>query len=250
MLSIRNLKTYFRTPKGLARAVDGVSLDIGPGEVVGVVGESGCGKSVMALSILGLLPRPPAYYAGGEILFNDLDLLKFKPDEMRRLRGNQISMIFQEPMSALNPVFTVGNQLQEVFQVHRNFGRAEALQSAIDMLATVGVPAPRRRVREYPYQLSGGIAPAGHDRHGARLPAGAPFGRRAHHRARCDVQAQYRAHDGVEESSTAILLITHDLGVVAEITRRVAVVCTGRIMEEAPTRRSLRRPAAPLPAGF
>ena len=157
MLSIRNLKTYFRTPQGLARAVDGVSLDIGPGEVVGVVGESGCGKSVMALSILGLLPRPPAYFAGGEILFNDQDLLKFKPDEMRRLRGNQISMIFQEPMSALNPVFTVGNQLQEVFQVHRNFGRAEALQSAIDMLATVGVPAPERRVREYPYQLSGGM---------------------------------------------------------------------------------------------
>ena len=122
------------------------------------------------LSIPGLLPRPPAYFAGGEILFNDEDLLKFTPDEMRRRRGNQISMIFQEPMSALNPVFTVGNQLQEVFQVHRNLGRAEALQRAIDMLATVGV-RPVRRVREYPSSLSGRHAPAGHDRHGAGLPA-------------------------------------------------------------------------------
>ncbi len=157
MLSIRDLKTYFRTPQGIARAVDGVTLRMDPGEIMGVVGESGCGKSVMALSILGLLPSPPAFFAGGEIHFKERDLLKLPPDELRRLRGNQISMIFQEPMSALNPVYTVGNQLTEVFRVHRDLGRSEALKSAIDMLAKVGVPAPERRVREYPYQLSGGM---------------------------------------------------------------------------------------------
>jgi oligopeptide transport system ATP-binding protein len=252
MLSIRNLKTYFHTPKGLARAVDGVSLDIGPGEVVGVVGESGCGKSVMALSILGLLPRPPAYFAGGEILFNDQDLLKFTPDEMRRLRGNQISMIFQEPMSALNPVFTVGNQLQEVFQVHRNLGRAEALQRAIDMLATVGVPAPERRVREYPYQLSGGmrqrvmIAMALACRP-ALLLADEPT-------TALDVSIQAQIIELMtalkEELNTAILLITHDLGVVAEITRRVAVMYTGRIMEEASTLDLFDAPLHPYTRGL
>ncbi len=252
MLSIRNLKTYFRTPKGLARAVDGVSLDIGAGEVVGVVGESGCGKSVMALSILGLLPRPPAFFAGGEIMFNDQDLLKFTPDEMRRLRGNQISMIFQEPMSALNPVFTVGNQLQEVFQVHRNLGRAAALQHAIDMLAKVGVPAPERRVREYPYQLSGGmrqrvmIAMALACRP-ALLLADEPT-------TALDVSIQAQILELMaalkEELNTAILLITHDLGVVAEITRRVAVMYTGRIMEEAPTLDLFDAPLHPYTRGL
>ncbi|RPJ69118.1 MAG: ABC transporter ATP-binding protein, partial [Desulfobacteraceae bacterium] len=126
MLSIRGLKTYFRTPQGDARAVDDVSLTIDPGEVMGVVGESGCGKSVMALSILGLLPSPPAFFAGGEILFKERDLLRLPSEELRRLRGDQISMIFQEPMSALNPVFTVGNQLVEVFRTHRGMGGTEA----------------------------------------------------------------------------------------------------------------------------
>jgi len=252
MLSIRDLKTYFRTPQGIARAVDGVSLDIGPGEVVGVVGESGCGKSVMALSILGLLPRPPAYFAGGEIRFNDQNLLKLQPDELRRLRGNQISMIFQEPMSALNPVFTVGNQLQEVFQVHRNLNRSEALQSSIGMLARVGVPAPERRVREYPYQLSGGmrqrvmIAMALACRP-ALLLADEPT-------TALDVSIQAQIIELMialkEELGTAILLITHDLGVVAEISQRVAVMYTGKIMEEAPTLDLFDHPLHPYTHGL
>ncbi len=252
MLSIRDLKTYFRTPQGIARAVDGVTLHMGSGEIMGVVGESGCGKSVMALSVLGLLPSPPALFAGGEIQFKDRDLLKLAPDELRRLRGDQISMIFQEPMSALNPVFTVGNQLSEVYRVHRNLGRSEAIQGAIEMLAKVGVPAPERRVREYPYQLSGGmrqrvmIAMALACRP-AHLVADEPT-------TALDVSIQAQILELMlglkEELGTAILLITHDLGVVAEITRRVAVMYTGKIMEEASTLELFDQPLHPYTRGL
>ncbi len=252
MLSIRGLKTYFRTPHGTARAVDGVSIQMGPGEILGVVGESGCGKSVMALSVLGLLPSPPAFSAGGEIFFKDRDLLTLSPEELRRLRGNQISMIFQEPMSALNPVFTVGNQLVEVFRVHRDLGRSEALAGAIDMLTTVGVPAPERRVKEYPYQLSGGmrqrvmIAMALACRPELLL-ADEPT-------TALDVSIQAQILELMlglkEELGTAILLITHDLGVVAEITRRVAVMYTGKIMEEASTLDLFDQPLHPYTRGL
>ena len=252
MLSIQDLKTYFRTPQGIARAVDGVTLRMGPGEIMGVVGESGCGKSVMALSVLGLLPCPPALFAGGEIQFKGRDLLKLAPDELRRLRGDQISMIFQEPMSALNPVFTVGNQLSEVFRVHRGLARSEALQGAVEMLAKVGVPAPERRVREYPYQLSGGmrqrvmIAMALACRP-ALLLADEPT-------TALDVSIQAQILELMlglkEELGTAILLITHDLGVVAEITRRVAVMYTGKIMEEASTLELFDHPLHPYTRGL
>jgi ABC-type dipeptide/oligopeptide/nickel transport system ATPase component len=157
LLDIRRLRTHFKTPQGTVRAVDDVSLTVAAGEVLGIVGESGCGKSVLSLSILRLLPMPPAFFAGGQILFDGQDLLKGSTEEIRRIRGNRISMIFQEPMSALNPVFTIGNQLAEVFRVHQSLGTAEALEKAVRMLETVGVPAPRRRVKEYPYQLSGGM---------------------------------------------------------------------------------------------
>ena len=157
LLDIRHLRTHFKTPQGTVRAVDDVSLTVAAGEVLGIVGESGCGKSVLSLSILRLLPMPPAFFAGGQILFDGQDLLKASAEEIRRIRGNRISMIFQEPMSALNPVFTIGNQLAEVFRVHQSLGKAEALEKAVRMLETVGVPAPRRRVKEYPYQLSGGM---------------------------------------------------------------------------------------------
>jgi len=252
VLSIRHLKTYFRIPAGVSRAVDGVSLNIGPGEVLGVVGESGCGKSVMALSILGLLPRPPAFFAGGEILFHNQDLLKLPPDALRQVRGNQISMIFQEPMTALNPVFTVGDQLMEAFRAHRNLARSEALERSIEMLAKVGVPAPERRVREYPYQLSGGmrqrvmIAMALACRP-ALLLADEPT-------TALDVSIQAQILELMmelkSELNTAILLITHDLSVVAEVTRRVAVMYTGKIMEEAPTLDLFDAPLHPYTRGL
>jgi oligopeptide/dipeptide ABC transporter ATP-binding protein len=252
LLVIDNLQTHFKTPQGIARAVDGVSLHVDEGEVLGIVGESGCGKSVLSLSILRLLPAPPAFFAGGQVVFQGRDLLKAEGGEMLKIRGNRISMIFQEPMTALNPVFTVGNQMQEVFRVHRGLGRAEALNSSIEMLARVGVPAPERRVKEYPYQLSGGmrqrvmIAMAIACRP-ALLLADEPT-------TALDVSIQAQILElmaGLKaELNTAILLITHDLGVVAEVTQRVAVMYTGRIMEEAPTVDLFETPLHPYTRGL
>jgi oligopeptide/dipeptide ABC transporter ATP-binding protein len=252
LLKIDNLKTFFHSRRGIAKAVDGVCLHVDEGEVVGIVGESGCGKSVLALSILRLLPMPPAFFEAGEIRFMGQDLLMASPEAIMGIRGNRISMIFQEPMTALNPVFTIGNQLREVFSVHHGLGRTEALQRAIDMLARVGVPAPQRRVKEYPYQLSGGmrqrvmIAMALACRP-ALLLADEPT-------TALDVSIQAQILElmmGLKaELNTAILLITHDLGVVAETTRRVAVMYTGRIMEEAPTVELFENPQHPYTRGL
>jgi len=252
LLRINNLQTFFHSRQGTAKAVDGVSLHMDEGEVFGIVGESGCGKSVLALSILRLLPMPPAFFEGGEILFMGQDLLRASREAIMGIRGNRISMIFQEPMTALNPVFTVGNQLTEVFRVHRGLGRSEARQSSIDMLAKVGVPVPERRIREYPYQLSGGmrqrvmIAMALACRP-ALLLADEPT-------TALDVSIQAQILDLMmalkSELNTAILLITHDLGVVAEVTRRVAVMYTGRIMEEAPTVDLFDHPLHPYTRGL
>jgi oligopeptide/dipeptide ABC transporter ATP-binding protein len=252
LLRIDDLRTYFSTPHGVAKAVDGVSLHVDEGEVLGIVGESGCGKSVLSLSVLRLLPMPPAYFAGGRVLFMGKDLLAAPEDEILAIRGNRISMIFQEPMTALNPVFTVGQQLMEVYRTHRHLGKVDALRSAVEMLARVGVPAPERRVREYPYQLSGGmrqrvmIAMALACRP-ALLLADEPT-------TALDVSIQAQILELMmelkTELNTAILLITHDLGVVAEATQRVAVMYTGTIMEEASTVELFDRPLHPYTRGL
>ena len=252
LLRIDDLRTYFSTPHGVAKAVDGVSLHVDEGEVLGIVGESGCGKSVLSLSVLRLLPMPPAYFAGGRVLFMGKDLLAAPEDEILAIRGNRISMIFQEPMTALNPVFTVGQQLMEVYRTHRHLGKDDALRSAVEMLARVGVPAPERRVREYPYQLSGGmrqrvmIAMALACRP-ALLLADEPT-------TALDVSIQAQILELMmelkTELNTAILLITHDLGVVAEATQRVAVMYTGTIMEEASTVELFDRPLHPYTRGL
>jgi len=252
LLDIRRLRTHFKTPQGTVRAVDDVSLTVAAGEVLGIVGESGCGKSVLSLSILRLLPMPPAFFAGGQILFDGQDLLKASAEEVRRIRGNRISMIFQEPMSALNPVFTIGNQLAEVFRVHQSLGKAEALEKAVTMLETVGVPAPRRRVKEYPYQLSGGmrqrvmIAMALACRP-ALLIADEPT-------TALDVTIQAQILDLMEqlrrELDTAIIIVSHDLGVIAETARRVVVMYTGKIMEAAETVALFETPLHPYTRGL
>ena len=252
LLDIRHLRTHFKTPQGTVRAVDDISLAVSAGEVLGIVGESGCGKSVLSLSILQLLPMPPAIFAGGQILFDGRDLLKASTEEIRRIRGNRISMIFQEPMSALNPVFTIGNQLAEVFRVHQSLGNAEALEKAVSMLETVGVPAPRRRVKEYPYQLSGGmrqrvmIAMALACRP-ALLIADEPT-------TALDVTIQAQILDLMEqlrrELDTAIIIVSHDLGVIAETARRVVVMYTGKIMEAAETVALFETPLHPYTRGL
>ena len=252
LLEIRNLCTHFKTPHGTVRAVDDISLDIGTGEVLGIVGESGCGKSVLALSILQLLPMPPAFFAGGQIIFEGRDLIQATAEEVRRIRGNRISMIFQEPMSALNPVFTIGNQLSEVFRVHWSLGGSEALAKSVEMLGKVGVPAPHRRVREYPYQLSGGmrqrvmIAMALACRP-ALLIADEPT-------TALDVTIQAQILDLMgqlrEELGTAIVIISHDLGVIAETAGRVTVMYTGQVMESTDTLSLFANPLHPYTRGL
>ena len=252
LLEIRNLCTHFKTPHGTVRAVDDVSLDVGSGEVLGIVGESGCGKSVLSLSILQLLPMPPTIFAGGSIIFEGRDLLRATAEEVRKIRGNRISMIFQEPMSALNPVFTIGNQLSEVFRVHESLGGSEALAKSVAMLEKVGVPAPHRRVREYPYQLSGGmrqrvmIAIALACRP-ALLIADEPT-------TALDVTIQAQILDLMgqlrAELGTAIVIISHDLGVIAETADRVAVMYTGQIMESADTLSLFDTPLHPYTRGL
>jgi len=252
LLRIDGLKTHFENRDGTIRAVDGVSFDVLPGETLAVVGESGCGKSVTLLSVLRLLPMPPARIVAGRVLFDGRDLLAVSDKEMRDVRGNAISMIFQEPMTSLNPVLTVGRQIAETLVLHRGLTQAEAMARAVDALAKVRISEPERRVKQYPHELSGGmrqrvmIAMALACRP-ALLLADEPT-------TALDVSIQAQILELMiglkEELGTAILLITHDLGVVAEITRRVAVMYTGRIMEEATTLDLFDHPLHPYTRGL
>jgi peptide/nickel transport system ATP-binding protein len=235
LLEVRDLKTHFSTDEGVARAVEGVSFALKPHETLGIVGESGCGKSVTALSILRLIPQPPGRIVGGEILFEGVNLLELSEKEMRAIRGNEISMIFQEPMSSLNPVYTVGDQIQEAILLHQKVSKAEARKRTIEMLKRVGIPAPEARVDEYPHQLSGGmrqrvmIAMA-LSCNPALLIADEPT-------TALDVTIQAQILEllnGLQDDfGMAIMLITHDLGVIAETAHRVVVMYAGLVVEEA-----------------
>ncbi len=234
MLRVSDLRTHFYTHDGLVPAVDGVSFKIRKGETLCVVGESGCGKSVTAMSILKLVPIPPGKYVSGEILFNGEDLLKKSNDEMRMIRGNDIAIIFQEPMTSLNPVFTVGNQICETVMLHQGMNKSEAMKVAVEMLRKVGIPSPEKRVKEYPHQLSGGmrqrvmIAMA-LSCNPILLIADEPT-------TALDVTIQAQILDLMrkmkEETESSIMFITHDLGVVAEMADRIVVMYAGKIVEE------------------
>lgn len=247
LLRVRDLKTYFRTAEGIAKAVDGVSFDIHRGEILALVGESGCGKTVTALSVIQLIQKPAGFIAGGAIEYKSKDIVRISEVEKRKLRGNEISMIFQEPMTSLNPVFTVGNQIVEVIKRHQGVDSAEAHARAIRMLDMVKIPEPALRFREYPHQLSGGmkqrvlIAMALACRPGL-LIADEPT-------TALDVTIQEQIlaliRDLRSEFGTAVLLITHDLGVVAENADRVAVMYGGKIVEEADRKTLFRDPAHP-----
>ncbi|MEW5725031.1 MAG: ABC transporter ATP-binding protein [Thermodesulfobacteriota bacterium] len=234
LLQVRDLKTHFFTFAGVVRAVDGVSLHLDQGETLGLVGESGCGKSVTALSIMRLVPEPPGRIVQGRILFHDLDLLGLSRSQMRAVRGRRISMIFQEPMSSLNPVFTVGDQIAEMFHVHQGLSNRESLGRAVDMLKLVQIPAPDKRVHEYPHQLSGGMRQRAMIAMALAcdpeiLIADEPT-------TALDVTIQAQIIDlmlGLKENfRTAIIMITHDLGVIAEMVQRVAVMYAGLVVEE------------------
>jgi peptide/nickel transport system ATP-binding protein len=252
LLEVKDLKTYFYTSEGVARAVDGVSFSVRPGATLGLVGESGCGKSVTSLSILRLIPEPPGKIVGGQILFEGTDLLGLSNRDMRRIRGNKISMIFQEPMTSLNPVFTIGSQIMEAILLHQKVSRKEALNRTIDMLRLVGIAAPERRVREYPYQLSGGmrqrvmIAMA-LSCNPKLLIADEPT-------TALDVTIQAQILDLIvrlkEELGMAVILITHDLGVIAETAQRVCVMYAGKIVEAAPVKEIFANPRHPYTQGL
>ena len=252
LLEVRDLRTYFRVDGGEFAAVDGVSFSVEAGRTLGIVGESGCGKSVTALSIMGLVPQPPGRIAGGEIRFEGRDLLALRADAMRELRGNRISMIFQEPMTSLNPAFTVGDQIVEVIRRHRRLDRAQAKALAIEMLRRVRIPSPEQRYDDYPHRLSGGmrqrvmIAMA--------LACGPQLLIADEPTTALDVTIQAQILDLMrtlrEETGTAIILITHDLGVVAEIADDVAVMYSGRIVERAPVGALFAQPQHPYTIGL
>jgi peptide/nickel transport system ATP-binding protein len=252
LLEIEGLKTHFFTRDGVVRAVDGVSFVVHPGETLAVVGESGCGKSVTSLSVLRLIASPPGRIVEGAIRFHGRDLLALSEPEMRKLRGNDISMIFQEPMTSLNPVLNVGRQIAESLILHRGMTRAEAMARTVELLRLVEIPEPQRRLEEYPHQLSGGMrqrvmiamALACDPR---LLIADEPT-------TALDVTIQAQILDlmrGVKEKTgTAIVLITHDLGVVAEMAQRVVVMYAGRKVEEAPVEPLFERPRHPYTRGL
>ncbi|MCP4691254.1 MAG: ABC transporter ATP-binding protein, partial [Desulfobacterales bacterium] len=244
--------TVFHTPEGMVRAVDGVSLDIPRSRTLGVLGESGCGKSVTALSILRLIPDPPGEIRGGEIFFEGADLLSLPMNRMREIRGARISMIFQEPMTSLNPVFTIGDQIAETVATHQGVSRAEAMNQAVESLKQVGIPSPGKRAAEHPHQLSGGmrqrvmIAMAMVCRP-ALLIADEPT-------TALDVTIQAQILDLMldlqEEMGMAIMMITHDLGVIAEVSDQVVVMYAGQVVEYAPSDLIFTHPRHPYSIGL
>jgi oligopeptide/dipeptide ABC transporter ATP-binding protein len=252
LIEVKNLVTSFTTERGVIRAVDDVSFSIGKGQTVGLVGESGCGKSVTSLSILRLIQSPPGKIESGQIVFEGQDLLRLTDAEMRKVRGNRISMIFQEPMTSLNPVFTIGDQIGEVFRIHQNATKAEARAKSIEMLKLVKIPAPESRVDEYPHQLSGGMR--------QRVMIAMALACRPHlliadePTTALDVTIQAQILDLMaklqKELDMAILLITHDLGVVAEVCSHVVVMYAGKIVEEAAVADIFKDAKHPYTAGL
>jgi oligopeptide/dipeptide ABC transporter ATP-binding protein len=252
LLDVRDLRTYFHVMDGTVKAVDGVSFSIKRGQTLGVVGESGCGKSVTALTIMRLLEIPPAEIASGEVLFEGKDLVALREQDMQKIRGNEIAMIFQEPMSSLNPVFTIGDQIAEAVQKHLKLSRRAAVDRAIDMLRKVGIAFPERRVKQYPHEMSGGmrqrvmIAMA-LSCEPKLLIADEPT-------TALDVTIQAQILELIRQiqadTGTALMLITHDLGVVAEMVHDVVVMYGGRVVESGTVDEVLLQPRHPYTEGL
>jgi peptide/nickel transport system ATP-binding protein len=252
LLQIRGLKTHFKTDDGMVRAVDGVDMTIDRGETLGVVGESGCGKTVTAMTVLKLIQMPPGRIVDGEILWQGRDLVPLAPDQMRHIRSKEIAIIFQEPMTSLNPVYTVGEQIAEVLRLHEGLNKRQAIDRAVEMLRLVNIPTPERRVHDYPHQFSGGmrqrvmIAMA-LSCNPKLLIADEPT-------TALDVTIQAQILDLLAEMKSrlgmAIMLITHAMGVVAETAQRVVVMYAGRVVEEATVDRLFARPLHPYTQGL
>ena len=252
LLTVSDLRTYFYTGAGIARAVDGVSFTIAAGETLGIVGESGCGKSVTALSILRLIQPPGRIEAGSRMLFEGQDLLQLDDAGIRRVRGNRIAMIFQEPMTALNPVFTVGDQIAEVARVHASASRRAAWDRAVEMLTLVGIPAPAQRAREYPHQLSGGMRQRVLIAMALVMNPALVIADEPTTALDVTIQAQILEllADRQQRLGTSIAMITHDLGVIAEVASRVLVMYGGEVVEEARVEALFDAPHHPYTEGL
>ena len=252
ILEVRNLKTAFSTEAGVVNAIDDVSFTVTRGKTLGLVGESGCGKSVTSLSIMRLIPNPPGRIVGGEIFYKGQDLLKLSEPEMRKLRGNEISMIFQEPMTSLNPVFTIGDQVQESLRYHQGLSRKQAREKSIEMFRMVNIPSPETRVDEFPHQLSGGMR--------QRVMIAMALACKPQvlicdePTTALDVTIQAQVLEIMkklrETLGMAMILITHDLGVVAETADEVAVMYAGRIVEQGPVSEIFANPKHPYTRGL
>ncbi len=251
-LTVANLRTYFDTPEGLVRAVDGVDFELAPSTTLGIVGESGCGKTVACLSILRLVEAPGRIESGSLIRLNDLDLVKATEDEMRRIRGNEIAMIFQEPMTSLNPVFTIGDQIIEVVRLHTELGTAAARRRAIDVLRLVGIPNPDRRIDDYPHQFSGG------QRQRAMIAMAIACEPRVliadEPTTALDVTIQAEILELLEEVQQrlgmAMIFVSHDLGVISEIADRVIVMYAGQVVEQGSADELFNQPRHPYTEGL
>jgi len=252
MLSVQDLKVYFQTDEGFSRAVDGVSFDIRSGETVCLVGESGCGKSVSALTIMGIIPQPPGKIMGGKVLFNGKNLLVMKEEEMQKIRGNHIAMVFQEPMTSLNPVFTIGDQIEEAIRVHKKIDESETRLRSIQALRDVGIPSPEQRINDYPHQLSGGqrqrvmIAMA--------LACNPDLVIADEPTTALDVTIQAQILNLFKELQQkrrmSLLYITHDLGVVAKVADQIYVMYAGIIVEKGAAKDIFHNPCHPYTQGL
>ncbi|MDP9439533.1 MAG: ABC transporter ATP-binding protein [Actinomycetota bacterium] len=237
MLEVNNLKTHFKTQDGVVKAVDGVSYSLEPGEILGIVGESGSGKSVTALSVMQLNPKPPAFYPEGEILFEGQNLLEVPEKRMQQIRGNDIAMIFQDPMTSLNPVFTVGNQIREAIRIHQDVSKTEASEMTVQVLKDVGIANPEGRAKEYPHQFSGGMRQRAMIAMALSCNPKVLIADEPTTALDVTIQAQILELmvDLQEKYGTAIVMITHDLGVVAQLADKVMVMYAGRAVEQGTT---------------
>ena len=252
LLKITDLQTYFFTQLGVVKAVDGISLSVGSGEMVGIVGESGCGKSVLARTIMRLIPDPPGRIVGGEISLQGEPLLSFSEKRMQEIRGNMVSMIFQEPMTSLNPVYTVGTQIAEVFRKHQKLGKKEALERSVEMLKKVGIPSPETRIKEYPFQMSGGMRQRIVIAMALACQPKLILADEPTTALDVTIQAQILSliSELEQELGTSMILITHDLGVIAETVKRVLVMYTGKVVEEANVVDLFNNPCHPYTEGL
>ena len=252
LLEIQGLKTHFKTDDGWLHAVDGVDLSVNAGETVGVVGESGCGKSVTAMSVMRLVPMPPGRFAGGQILWQGRDLLTLPDDEMRRIRMKEIAVVFQEPMTSLNPVYTIGDQIGEALRLHEGLSKKDATDRAIQMLKRVHIPTPERRVHDYPHQFSGGMRQRAMI--AMALSCGPALLIADEPTTALDVTIQAQIlellNDLKAEFGMAVMLITHAMGVVAEVAQRVVVMYAGKVVEEARVEDLFAKPRHPYTQGL